>query len=63
VSCCGACDGGSCFSRSAIRVVVKFWCSWQMRQSLQPVLLVDEFCVRSLLTCAAALDVDGNVRP
>lgn len=32
---CSSCAGGS-FSRSAIRLVLKFWCNWQIRQSLQP---------------------------
>ena len=60
---CGACVGTSCFNRSAIRVVLTFWCSWQMRQSLQPVLLVERFLVCWLSTCVVALDVDGKTRP
>jgi len=63
VTCCGARAGGSCFSRNAISVVVRFWCSWQMRQSLQPVLFVERFELGWLSTCGVAVDADGNMRP
>ena len=57
----GACVGGSS-NRSAISVVLKFWCNWQMRQSLHPVVLVARFFVCSLSTCAALSGADRRMR-
>ena len=49
--------------RKAIRVVLKFWCNWQIRQSLHAVLLASGVDVCSVAVSDVALLGDGSMRP
>jgi len=56
-------DTGGSFWRKAIKVVLKFWCNWQMRQSPHPVCPLARFPDLSECVSEATSPSPDMIRP